>query len=340
MHSLVRSTAVDHPGGNQSFNGSNVTTAVEGPCTSCLVVAPLYLVMLIFILTILALVVAAKSLPLVVRFVLANILIANFTAGLGVLVIVFTRSIVSRFRHVSLIDGCRFLIAFVAVGGTIRPVIMAAFAVVVCIIIMKSYGAVKFKFLSICMLIMWLVCIAFSSTILFPSVMRVVTLGKAGCVPRIGPYGLVYTIPLFACFLLTPFALTIVVLVATFCYVRRYTVRDNVAHVRPLLKFSSFLLLGNLLSALGLAIPVIAAHVESDATNEMLVVINRSNGIRPANGIIVLLSIIPTPILVLVYFKPVRTLMKRCFIRIGRKVCKKSLGISMQKHLVDRMLPS
>ena len=335
MHSLVRPTTVDQPGGNQSFNGTNVTIPVLDPCTFCLVSAPFYVVVLVFILVVLALVVAAKTLPLVIRFVVANILIANFTAGLGVLVIVLTRSIVTRVRHFSLTDGpCRFLIALISVGGTIRPVIMATFAVVVCIIIMKSISAVKFKVLSICMLILWLLCLAFCSTIFIPGVMRVITLQDTGCVPRSGPYTLVISVPFFLCFLLIPFALTVVVLIATFWYVRVRSVRDHIARLRPLLKFSAFLLLGNLLSALGQAAPVIVAHVESDATSEMLVIINRSN------GIIVLLSIIPTPILVLVYFRPVRTLMKRCFLHICRNVCKNSLGVSMQKHLVDKMLPS
>ena len=332
----MRPTTVDQPGGNQSFNGTNVTIPVLDPCTFCLVSAPFYVVVLVFILVVLALVVAAKTLPLVIRFVVANILIANFTAGLGVLVIVLTRSIVSRVHQLSLTDGpCRFLIALISVGGTIRPVIMATFAVVVCIIIMKSISAMKFKVLSICMLILWFLCVAFSSTIFIPGVMRVITLQDTGCIPRSGPYSLVYTVPFFLFFLLIPFALTIVVLIATFWYVRVRSVRDHIARLRPLLKFSAFLLFGNLLSALGQAAPVIVAHIESDsATSEKLVVINRSN------GIIVLLSIIPTPILVLVYFKPVRTLMKRCFLHIGRNVCKNSLGASMQKHLVDRMLPS
>ena len=132
-------------GGNQSFNKTNLTIPVVEPCFSCLVQAPFYLVVLVFILAILALVVAAKALPLVIRFVVANILIANFTAGLGVLVLLLIRSIVTRVQNFSLTDGpCRFIFAFISVGGIIRPVIMAIFAVVVCIIIMKSISAVKF----------------------------------------------------------------------------------------------------------------------------------------------------------------------------------------------------
>ena len=335
MDSLEKS-AVGHPDGNQSFNETNMTMAVMEPCTYCLVETPLYLVVLAFILTILPFVGAAKDLTLVVRFVVANILIANFIAGLGVLLIFLAGIIVTRVHQLLLTDGpCRFLIAFISVGGIIRPVMMATFAVVVCIIIRKSISAVKFKFLSICLLVMWLVCVGFSSAVFFPSIVRVLTLEGRSCIPRSGPYGLIYTVPFFLCCLFIPFALTVTVLIATFSYVRFNTLRDNKARLKPLLKFTAFLLLGNFLSAMGQAVPVINAHINAESeTAEVLLALNISN------GLLILLSIIPTPILVLVYFKPVGAVMKQCFLRVFRNVCKRSIGISMQKHLVDRMLPS
>ena len=335
MDSLEKS-AVGHPDGNQSFNETNMTMAVMEPCTYCLVAASLYLVVLAFILIILPFVGAAKDLTLVVRFVVANILIANFTAGFGVLLILLTISVVTRVRHLSLTDElCRLFLAFISVGVTIRPVMMATFAVVVCIIIMKSISAVKFKFLFSCMLVMWLVCVGFSSALFFPSVLRVLTFEDTDCVPLSGPYGLIYTVPFFLCFLFIPFAVTVAVLIATFWFVRFNTLRDNKARLRPLLKFTAFLLLGNLLSTMGQAGPVIKAHINSDSERaEVALNLNRSS------GVIILLSVIPTPILVLVYFKPVRALMKQCFLRAFGNMCKRSHGISTQKYLVDRMLPS
>ena len=337
MDLFLRSSAVNlptegKPAENRSFNGTNMTMAVTEPCILCLVETPFYLVSLVFILTVWCLVVAAKDLTLVIRFVVANILVANFTAGLGVLVIILARIIVTRIRQLSLTDTpCRFLIAFVSVGGTSRPLIMAVFAVVVCIIIMKAISAVKFKFLTLGMLAMWLVCVVLSSTLFSSDVMQVFTLQNAACVPRSGNYSLVYTVPFFACFIFIPFALTVVILIATLRHIRANTVNENTADLRPMLKFAAFLLLGNLLSAIGQATPVIAAYVEAgSATAQVILAINH------ANGIMVLLSIIPTPILVLVYFKPVRTLMKRYLLRVFGNVC----GIAMQKHLVNRMSPA
>ena len=147
------------------------------PCVACLVLVPLYAILLVFTVSILSLVVAAKALPRVIRFVLVNILIANFTAGFGMLGLEITLVIVTTVQHFSQTEElCKFAIAFISVGCTSRPLIMGVYAVVVCIIIKKSISAVMFKFLFICLLAMWLVCVAFSLTIFSPSVMQVLTL--------------------------------------------------------------------------------------------------------------------------------------------------------------------
>ena len=325
-------------GGNQSINETNinVTMAFIEPCVYCFVLAALYLAVLVFTVAVLSLVVAAKALPHVIRFVLANILIASFTAGFGIFVINLARGVVTILGQYSVTDSaCRSLIVLISVGGISRPLVMAVFAIVVYIIIKYSISAVKLKYLVISTLAMWLVCGAFSLLLFFPSVLNVVSIKTTGCVPRSGPHGFVYSIPFFACFIIVPFALNVVLLIASFWYVRANTVSENAASLKPMLKFSVFLLLGTLLSTIGHTTPVIAAYVEPDSpTPEMITAINRSN------NIVILLSIIPTPILVLVYFKPVRVLIKKCCLRLCRNVCKKPLGVSGQDVLTEKMLAS
>ena len=114
---------------------------------------------------------------------------------------------------------------------------------------------------------------------------------------------------------------TVVIPITLFSYVRAKIVSEHAASLRPLLKFSTFLLLGNLLGAIGQSTPVIAAYVGSPTTDVNLAV-------SAANGIIILFSVIPTPILVLVYFKPVRDLLKRCFLRVCRNSLQKFLTVS------------
>ena len=323
--------------GNLLFNGTrvNVPEAAVEPCVYCLLMAILYLVVLVFTVAVLSLVVAAKALPHVIRFVLANILIASFTAGFGIFVINLARGVVTILGQYSVTDSaCRSLIVLISVGGISRPLVMAVFAIVVYIIIKYSISAVKLKYLVISTLAMWLVCGAFSLLLFFPSVLNVVSIKTTGCVPRSGPHGFVYSIPFFACFIIVPFALNVVLLIASFWYVRANTVSENAASLKPMLKFSVFLLLGTLLSTMGHTTLVIAAYVEPDSPTPAVKSINLSN------GIISLLTIIPTPILVLVYFRPVRDLMKNCLLCVCWNVCQKSIRLPGQEQLAVRMLAS
>ena len=63
------------------------------------------------------------SLTLVVRFVVANILIAKFIAGLGALLILRTITVMTRVSHLSFTDElCIHFIAIITVRGIIRSV--------------------------------------------------------------------------------------------------------------------------------------------------------------------------------------------------------------------------
>ena len=322
---------------NSSANQSNnVNRTVIEPCVFCLVMSAFYLVSLAFTVTVLSLVVAAKAVSYVIRFVLANTLIASFTAGFGVFVINITKAIVTTLGQYSPADSvCRFLIISISVGSISRPLAMAVFAIVVYIIIKYSISAVKLKYLVIGILVMWLACLAFSLLLISPSILEVVSTKTSSCLPRSGPYGLIYTVPVTACFIIIPLALNVVLLIASFWYVRANSGSENAASLKPMLKFSVFLLLGTLLSTIGQTTPVIVAHIESNSLSpRMLKVINEIIAST------VLVSIIPTPILVLVYFKPVRVLMRKCLLRLCRNVCKKPLGMSGQELVTERMLVS
>ena len=307
--------------GNQS---NNVNRTVIEPCVFCLIMTTFYLVALAFTVTVLSLVIAAKAVSYVIRFVLANTLIASFTAGFGIFAINITRGIVTTLGQYYLADSvCRSLLISISVGSISRPLAMAVFAIVVYIIIKYSIGAVKLKYLVIGILVMWLACLAFSLLLISPNILEVVSIKTTSCLPRSGTYGLIYTVPVTACFIIIPFALNVALLIASFWYVRANSGSENAVSLKPMLKFSVFLLLGTLLSTIGHTTPVIVAHIESNSLSpEMLRVINEINVIT------VLVSIIPTPVLVLVYFKPVRVLMKKCLLRLHRNVCKKPHGMS------------
>ena len=220
----------------------------------------------------------------------------------------------------SLTDSvCRSLIVLISVGGISRPLVMAVFAIVVYIIIKYSVSAVKLKYLIISTLAMWLVCGTFNFAAHLSQ--EAVSNKATGCFPRSGPYGVSYTL-FFVCIIFIQFALNVVLLIASFWYVRANTV---------MLKFSVFLLLGTLLSTMSHTTPMITAYIKPDSPTPLVL-----RTINTCSLVIILLSIIPTPILVLVYFKPVCVPMKRCLLLICTSVCRLSSEISWQQHLTDR----
>ena len=113
---------------NSSGNQSNdVNRTVIEPCVFCLVMSAFYLVALAFTVTVLSLVVAARAVSYMIHFVLANTLIASFTAGFGIFAINITKGFATTLGQYSLTDSvCRSLIVLISVGGISRPLAMAA----------------------------------------------------------------------------------------------------------------------------------------------------------------------------------------------------------------------
>ena len=56
--------------------------------------------------------------------------------------------------------------------------------------------------------------------------------------------------------------------------------------------------------------------------------------------VLLALSLIPTPVLILVYFKPVRVQMRKCLLRICSKWCKRNVIMSKSGPLTEMMLVS
>ena len=110
--------------------------------------------------------------------------------------------------------------------------------------------------------------------------------------------------------------------------------RENTSSLKPMLKFALFLLLGNGLGFFGNSIGI-AGSLIIKSTNtchevglvQMLVL-----------NVFIILSLIPTPILILVYFKPVRIQMRKCVLRLCGKCCRRRLVPSKQDPMTEMML--
>lgn len=138
---------------------------------------------------------------------------------------------------------------------------MAVFAVVVCVIIKYSRSAVKFGYLVVCASIVWLMCISFHAVLFAPDVLQVVLADNNGCLTLSAPYGQVYTVPYLVLFVLVPFLMTVTMPTTAYCCIKVNTGLENKTTVKPMVKFAIYLLLGNLPSCMGHAIPVVVAAI-------------------------------------------------------------------------------
>ena len=142
-----------------SLCSTNGTMTGTGQWAFCLVMVIIKAVILVFTAVVLSSVVAANAIRDTIRLVLANLLIASITAciGIGLICLCVLISINSHLLSPTDISFKIFL-ATTAIGGNGRSAFMAVFAVVVVIIIKSSNSAVKFRYLLVSVVVVWIAC--------------------------------------------------------------------------------------------------------------------------------------------------------------------------------------
>ena len=96
-----------------------------------------------------------------------------------------------------------------------------------------------------------------------------------------------------------PTVITITIPIITLCYIRRNTIGEKADYNKRIAKFTLFLLIGNIMNIILRALPITLA-----SNSPQLVGIT-------ANICIICASGLPTLIIILVYFKPVRDKLKK-----------------------------
>ena len=98
------------------------------------------------------------------------------------------------------------------------------------------------------------------------------------------------------------FILAIVFPVLTLCYIRNNIDCYNPDMLRAMLKFAFFLLVGNSMNTIGIFQPILfVVFVQSKNDSYVLKI-----SLDYTAGVIIVLSLIPTPIIVLIFFRRVR----------------------------------
>ena len=318
---------------NCSTNG---TMTGNGSREFCSVTGIIYVANIAFTAVFLSPILAASTVRGTIRFVLANILIASITVCFGVPLICLHLLLISKNSQFSSTynDSFKIYLAIMAIGGNGRSAFMAVFAVIVVVIIKCSNSAVKFKYLIISVVVVWIACVAVGAILVAPGVIERSPSCSSGFPFQPGNEIWIFSSLYFLLFVIIPFTMATVLPVYALCYIRSNLMRENTSSLKPMLKFALFLLLGNGLGLFGNSLAIAgslivkSAHTGKEVARDLILVFN----------VFVVLSLIPTPILILVYFKPVRIQFKKCVLRVCGKWCRRRLVPSKQDPMTEMML--
>ena len=203
---------------------------------------------------------------------------------------------------------CTITVFLIGFGGGARLVFMATFAVLVYINV--KYGETpKKKFVVasfITVVVLWILAFLGNSPLLSQEIVSTQYAGYLSCgispmAPSYIYFGLYYV-----CFGLVPLSVTVTILVITVCYTKRLTVKYGNLE-KTTVKFGFFLLLGNGINLLGQIAPaLISASVTPQPTPPWPDGPPSHAAVTYIPYTLLNIALIPTPILVLIFFNPIR----------------------------------
>ena len=285
-------------------------------CTNCSVNDPnlagpgfrafLILVLLVVItaialnVTIISALCVAHSVSKLMRTFLINLLAAGLSVALIGIGFILSGLVLNFTSHPPPDLGfCRFLVWGYSAGSIARLYCLAGFSIVVLLIVRYNKKEMKTLHIVIFLALIWCVSILPNNEILIPPIYAVQYFDNVACFPKtldadiIIEVRYVFTATGIIFGGLTPLTISIVVPIVVLCYVRRNTIAEGSSYNKGIAKFTLFLVAGNLMNIIGQAVVVLIVYVSEPPG----VYLSYSAG---------LISLIPTPIMILIFMKPVR----------------------------------
>ena len=293
-------------------NRTNTTLGPQGPFTYFSLVIIVFLTPLLLFNILLILAIALeKSIVGILRVVLINIITAGLVVNVGLILGAITNVIISGCSCPELRPSdlpCQLSVWLIVSGGAARLMYMAIFAISINILV--RYGARKMKiWVAIVAVIgVWLAVLLPNAVVFSPDIIRITIYDDNLCaVHRTGYKTFIYAFGYTTVYGLLGFAVSVFSPIATIWFIRHNTISGDITLVKAMLKFTVFLVLGNVINFVGQTIPLLLAK-SAPARKDR-------NSLEIASGyvvvILILLSLVPTPVLILIYFRPVRQRIKR-----------------------------
>ena len=264
--------------------------------------AVLILALLLFItaivlnVTIITALCVAHSVSKLMRIFLINLLVAGVIVALIGIGLVLSGLVLN---FISLpppdLGFCRFLLWGYGVGSVARLYSLAGFSIVVLLIVCYNKKEMKTLYIVVFLGLIWCVSILLNTNFLVPPIYPVQYYDGVACFPRTLDADIIKEVRyvflaiwvIFGGF--TPLTISIVVPIVILCYVRRNTITEGSSYNKGIAKFALFLVAVNLINIL--------THV---LTSFVLLHVFVSY-------LIAAISLIPTPIIIVIFVKPLHT---------------------------------
>ena len=232
----------------------------------------------------------------VVRLVLGSILVSCLIAAVG-LAMYHISSIILNLSPVNKPSKvpCSIMVFLISFGGAARSVFMASFAIMV-YLVKSGRDTKKYIFIAVlvAVVILWVLSFLGASLILSQEIVNKSYLDSVSCSLIHHVYSDVFYGLYVLIFGVVPLSVTIVVLVITTCFIKYHSFTD-IKTKRAMVKFGFFLLLGNGVNFLGMSVPLTAAVLPAPYQVRVYTAYTILN-----------CALIPTPILIPIYFKPIQ----------------------------------
>ena len=293
---------------NCSVNDPNLA----GPGFGAFLILVLLVVITAFVLnvTIITALCMAHSVSTLIRIFLINLLVVGVIVAL--ISIGFSLcGIILNFTSLPPPDMvfCRFLVWGYSNIAVVRVYSLVGFSIVVLLIVRYNKKEMKTPYIVLFLAIIWCMSILFTHEILVPPIYAVQYYDSVACFPRVLDADIikevryVFTVILVIFGGLTPLTISIVIPIVVLCYVRRNTIAEGSSYNKGIAKFALFLVAGNLINLVGQAVVALIVYISEPSG----VYLSYSAG---------LISLIPTPIMILIFMKPVRAEVAKLVCRI------------------------
>ena len=201
---------------------------------------------------------------------------------------------------------CRFLIWVINIGQSARCFSVVGFSIMVLLVV--RYGKnIKVVYIILSLCFVWGISLLLSIQYQVPQVYAVSFFAGAVCFPVEDDTIFLEARLFFTVFLLviTTFLLLsvgIAVPIVVFCYLKKHSITGDINYGKAAAKLGLFLLTGSLLNSTGSIIAGVLTYFTTEAAGPLIYFVFVTG----------LLSLYPTPVLILAFLKPVREKLKMC----------------------------